>query len=118
MGRLKQLPNRLTSLPPRIASPSHQSEADRNRYRRATQPWRKWYSTKAWQSLSWKVRLEAHFTCAQCGRVEGRKGQTVADHKIPHKGDEALFWDENNLQCLCKLCHDKVKQAEERAAGW
>jgi hypothetical protein len=30
-----------------------------------------------------------------------------------------LFWDEQNLQCLCKPCHDRLKQKEERAqARW
>lgn len=56
---------------------------------------------------------------------------SVVDHIIAHRlkeaidsGDEAriakakaLFWDsENNWQSLCKLCHDSVKQAEERAS--
>lgn len=118
MGRLKQLPNRLTSMPPRIVGASHRSEADRDRHRRDTQAWRGWYSLKRWRDLSWKVRLAARFTCARCGRIDGRKGQTVADHKIAHRGDEALFWDEGNLQCLCKPCHDSAKQAEERAEGW
>jgi 5-methylcytosine-specific restriction endonuclease McrA len=34
---------------------------------------------------------------------------TVADHVIPHKGDESLFWDAGNLQGLCKRCHDSDK---------
>jgi len=40
----------------------------------------------------------------------------VADHKTPHRGDEALFWDRQNLWCLCKGCHDGAKQREDRAA--
>jgi len=39
---------------------------------------------------------------------------TVADHIIPHKGDEVLFWDEINLQGLCKEHHDSDKQRQER----
>lgn len=38
---------------------------------------------------------------------------TVADHIKPHKGDEVLFFDLNNLQSLCKPCHDSDKQREE-----
>nr|WP_243256973.1 HNH endonuclease signature motif containing protein [Rhizobium skierniewicense] len=49
-----------------------------------------------------------------CGRIDGNTSRLVADHKIPHRGDEALFWDESNLQCLCKPCHDGLKQRQER----
>jgi 5-methylcytosine-specific restriction endonuclease McrA len=116
MGKLRGrgLPNRLARAPSRLrAAPS--TEPERNRDRRRTQPWRAWYGSARWRALSWAVRLEAAFTCARCARVEGRKGQTVADHIVPHRGDEALFWDRANLQCLCKPCHDQAKQAEERA---
>jgi 5-methylcytosine-specific restriction protein A len=40
----------------------------------------------------------------------------LCDHIEPHRGDDRLFWDENNLQTLCKGCHDEVKQAEEQAS--
>lgn len=42
---------------------------------------------------------------------------TVVDHIIPHKGDQALFWDKNNWQPLCKQCHDR-KTATEDKGGW
>lgn len=51
-------------------------------------------------------------------RIHEQRGQvvaaTVVDHIIPHKGDQALFWDTSNWQSLCKRCHDSTKQAEER----
>ena len=56
------------------------------------------------------------FTCQRCHRIEADTSQLVADHKVPHRGDERLFWDPGNLQCLCKTCHDTVKQAEEQAS--
>lgn len=40
----------------------------------------------------------------------------IADHIEPHRGDEALFWDIQNGQCLCKPCHDRDKQREEARA--
>lgn len=44
----------------------------------------------------------------------GRKRlATVVDHKVPHKGDEALFFNPLNLQALCKRCHDSAKQMLE-----
>ncbi len=38
---------------------------------------------------------------------------TVVDHITPHRGDQALFWDYDNWQSLCKQCHDADKQREE-----
>lgn len=38
---------------------------------------------------------------------------TTVDHIKPHKGDERLFFDPDNLQSLCKCCHDSAKQREE-----
>ena len=50
--------------------------------------------------------LAAHPLCVQCRR-EGRiTAATVVDHKAPHRGDPALFWDESNWQPMCKQCHD------------
>lgn len=50
----------------------------------------------------------------QADLVKGRAPDRIADHRTPHKGDETLFWSRGNLQCLCKGCHDRVKQAEDR----
>lgn len=38
----------------------------------------------------------------------------VVDHITPHRGDLALFWDEENLQTVSKAYHDKVKQSIEK----
>lgn len=90
--------------------------SDTGQVRYQTQDWRKWYNTKPWAKLRWQVLLEAAFTCAMCGKVEAETSQLVADHKDPHRGDAAKFWDRANLQCLCKRCHDSDKQRHERAA--
>jgi 5-methylcytosine-specific restriction protein A len=39
------------------------------------------------------------------------------DHIVSHHGDEALFWDEDNLQALCKSCHDKKTAREDGRWG-
>lgn len=118
MGRLRQLPPRLKTLAPRLAPAPPQTEADRSRQRDATQVWRAWYKTARWQRLRWAVLVRDAFTCRMCGRIDGRTSQLVADHVAPHRGSEALFWDDANLQCLCKACHDKTKQSQERAGRW
>lgn len=57
--------------------------------------------------------LDAHPLCAMC-QAEGRiTPATVVDHRRPHKGDPALFWDPDNHQPLCKPHHDGAKQREE-----
>jgi 5-methylcytosine-specific restriction endonuclease McrA len=95
----------------RVSAPD---ERARDADRRSRQAWRQWYGSAEWRQLSWSVRLAAAFTCAICGRVEGRSGQTVCDHVTPHRGDRARFFDPGNLQCLCKGCHDTVKQRLDR----
>ncbi len=39
----------------------------------------------------------------------------VVDHIIPHRGDEALMWDEANLQLVSKAYHDGDKRRIERS---
>lgn len=39
----------------------------------------------------------------------------MVDHKLPHRGNSALFFDAGNLQSLAKKCHDSWKQALERS---
>lgn len=37
----------------------------------------------------------------------------MVDHVTPHKGDRDLFLDRDNLQLLCKRCHDGPKAKQE-----
>lgn len=71
--------------------------------------------TYRWQKA--RVRfLSANPLCAYCQR-EGRiTAATVVDHRIPHRGDADLFWDETNWQALCATHHDVDKRREERQA--
>ena len=38
---------------------------------------------------------------------------TIADHIKPHHGNEALFYDPDNLQSLCAQCHGSAKALKE-----
>jgi 5-methylcytosine-specific restriction protein A len=80
------------------------------------EPLRHLYGTARWKRLRIRVFVRDHFTCQWpgCGRLEGNTSLLVADHKKAHRGDEALFWDETNIQTLCKPHHDSAKQAAER----
>lgn len=116
MVRLKTLPSLLSPLPPAlnyVDAPSRSAEANRSTFA----PWRKWYGTARWQKLRMKILKRDMFTCqCGCGVLEADTSLLVADHRTPHRGDPALFWDEDNLWTLRKSpCHDKHKQIEERA---
>lgn len=56
--------------------------------------------------------LEENPLCEMCKPM--LTPSVIVDHRIPHRGDQALFWDESNWQALCKDCHDGPKQGEER----
>jgi 5-methylcytosine-specific restriction protein A len=65
-------------------------------------------------ALRLTVFLRDGFTCRMCGKLQGDTSKLACDHKLPHKGNDALFWDEGNLQTLCKPCHDSNKQRLEQ----
>jgi 5-methylcytosine-specific restriction endonuclease McrA len=49
--------------------------------------------------------------CEQAGRLAAA---SVVDHREPHKGDVAKFWDQSGWQSLCAKCHNAAKQSEDR----
>lgn len=61
--------------------------------------------------------LKAHPLCANCEGAGRVTVATVVDHRLPHRGDKALFWNSDNWQSLCATCHSGWKQREERKAG-
>jgi len=91
------------------------SDQTREARRYADKPWRKWYGLKRWKDLRWDVLVDACFTCCRCGELKDDTSKLVADHVVPHRGRSELFWDRNNLQCMCTDCHDTVKQREEQS---
>ncbi len=54
-----------------------------------------------------KRYLSRHPLCVECLKENKLTPATVVDHIIPHRGDQKLFWDENNWQPLCRDCHDR-----------
>lgn len=78
----------------------------------ATRPAAKRGYNRRWQKAR-KSYLEAHPLCVQCAKQGKYVRATVVDHIIPHRGDQKLFWDQNNWQSLCKSCHDKKTLTED-----
>jgi 5-methylcytosine-specific restriction endonuclease McrA len=72
-----------------------------------------WYRSKGWKRLRAK-HLKQHPHC-QCPHCAGKYiPANVVHHIKPHRGNEALFWDEANLQSLTTTCHDRFKQSQEK----
>lgn len=60
--------------------------------------------------------LRKHPLCVMCQARGDLVPATIVDHKVPHKGDKALFWDRSNWQGLCKPDHDRKTATED--GGW
>lgn len=114
MGRLKTLPERIGGAGYRVKLAPEQARQTQ----RAKAPWKNWYSLAEWLALRQRVFLRDHYTCQWpgCGKLEGDTSRLIADHKRPHRGNRALFFDETNVWTLCPTCHSSAKQREEQAS--
>ena len=75
--------------------------------------WHRLYNSKRWRAYR-DQQLRKEPLCAFCAKDGRVTAATVADHRIPHKGDLNLFWDAENLQSLCGPCHSGRKLAIEK----
>nr|WP_318223722.1 HNH endonuclease [Paraburkholderia terrae]MDW3655162.1 HNH endonuclease [Paraburkholderia terrae] len=55
--------------------------------------------------------------CAECRAQHRLLPATVVDHKVPHRGDMRLFWDQSNWQSMSKTCHDRKTATEDGGFG-
>jgi 5-methylcytosine-specific restriction enzyme A len=85
-----------------------QRQYDRERYHDEA---RQWYFSPRWRRAS-KAYLDEHPLCEPCLKLGIEHAAQVVDHKMPHKGNYDLFWDESNWQSMAKRCHD-LKTAKE-----
>ena len=74
------------------------------------------YDRRRWRRRS-KQFLAAHPLCRMHQEIGRTALAVLVDHIRPHRGDEALFWDEDNWQPLCTTCHNSIKQAEEKGGS-
>ncbi|MED0676974.1 HNH endonuclease signature motif containing protein [Aneurinibacillus thermoaerophilus] len=71
---------------------------------------------RRWQNAR-RVFLMKHPLCVECEKEKKLVPATVVDHIVPHKGNQELFWDEDNWQPLCKSCHDSKTAREDGGFG-
>lgn len=94
----------------------HGCRGRRVRVRTGNEPGRQWYATPQWRRLRESVLRRARYLCecASCRQALAPQPATVADHIVPHRGNQHLFFSLDNLQALSKVCHDRKTMQETR----
>lgn len=81
---------------------------------------RRWYKTARWQKLKIDVHVRDLYTCqvtgVLCSGKHPAENSPVADHIVEPMGDEALFWDIDNIRTVSKEYHDGERQREQKQA--
>lgn len=85
------------------------------KYRRgASAEYHGWYLLPIWKNHLRPDHLVIEPFCRECASRGIRTTAMVVDHVRPFRGDWVLFTDRDNLQSLCKRCHDRKTLAENR----
>ena len=118
MGKLTNMRPQLGALKPRLGHlPGDKQAIDRER--NARNSLRSLYGTKRWADLKLATFVRDAYVCQRSGVLcigkHPAPNSPVANHKIPHRGDLALFWDPANIETVTKEVHDSIIQAEEQA---
>jgi len=117
MPKLKTLRPLVATMPPRVQS--QRETRDRAQPQAGLNAYRQWYKSVRWQRLRREVLARDLYTCQHTGVIlSGRypaPNSPVVDHKLPHRGDERLFWDIENLQAVSFDYHETVKKRMERS---
>jgi 5-methylcytosine-specific restriction protein A len=76
------------------------------------------YNTARWRRLAARVIRETPY-CEACGASRKDGAALEAHHRDPPRGDGEKFFDENNLQILCRSCHRlaTAREIRERKTG-
>lgn len=83
-----------------------QAYQERKKQQRKNKESNKWYYRKSWKTIRLNYLQQNPF-CEECLK-EGNHVQAIeVDHVHPHQGNPELFYDQNNLQSLCKSCHSR-----------
>ena len=70
------------------------------------------YKTSIWKQLRKKIISEQP-NCFYCG-IGNTETQLEIHHRIAPRGNEELFFDENNLIVVCGVCHKRLTAKEIR----
>lgn len=97
--------------------PVHQQQRDREVEARRQGSAARGYTWR-WRKES-ALFLRAHPVCEcdECRAAKRVRVAEVVDHRVPHKGDRALFWNRENWQAMSKACHDAKTAREDGGFG-
>lgn len=70
----------------------------------------------AWRKLRARF-LMGNPLCVHCLEKGLITPANEVDHIEPHRGDMEKFYDESNLQALCKPCHSRKTATEDHGFG-
>lgn len=101
---------RLTMLKPRLGT-----AAINNIKLQSPGSWNGERSSSVFYNHKWRkareIYLQKNPLCVHCLKEKRVTAEQLeVDHKIPHRGNMELFWDEDNWQTLCKH-HHSIKTA-------
>ena len=92
-----------------------------NHPRRSTRSARAKEYNKLYKTARWRrerrAYLNLHPLCRHCQEDGITKLADVVDHIVPHKGDVAMFYNQDNWQPLCKRHHDKKTATQDGGFG-
>lgn len=99
---------------------TNQGYCDKHQHRIRVKDRERGTSHQRGYDAKWREARAEHLAeqplCADHLRRGYYETATVVDHITAHKGDSELFWNRNNWQSLCKSCHDRKTQLQDRGA--
>ena len=77
------------------------------------QEMREFYNSTAWRRLR-ELKLKRNPVCEECYRRGRISKAAIADHVLPAREYPSRRLDIDNLQSLCRGCHNKKTAADKR----
>jgi 5-methylcytosine-specific restriction endonuclease McrA len=115
--RNQLMPNLPPMHRPRHLGPRKQAEAKRQRELSDKRGFRE-LKTSRWQRARARFLGQAENALCVCCKANGRTAAaSLVDHIVPHHGDTALIYDTDNMQPLCRWCHEHIKKPIEIACA-
>ena len=90
-----------------LAEPNSSYCAEHKPVRNESRSKYKYMYDSRWEKAR-KQYLLAHLWCEECLKQGKYTRADTVHHKIEHKGDYGLFWDESNWEAICPSCHSRI----------
>lgn len=75
----------------------------------------KLYKTNRWKKVRQVIISRDYGLCQECKRRGIMNRGNIIHHKIEARDDISMFYDKDNLECICAACHNK--EHPERSGG-